>query len=340
MLKRRRALDYNTLLPANFIGGKWYTLQEVLGNYENFVELIKKATIAMRECGFQPVQCAKILDDYYRPPITKSIPANEDNNYYYALTTPELRGIEIALEMLESPDRWNMDISKIRAKVDNLKLELWQLLPDFYKGHSDPMPQPLSYHQNKPYPHLCIAGIFEKEYLSRGLHGEYARIYPDTDSSDASYAISSFTGARTWKTNVLSTLTVNEGSSQYGPVLVGDSQEIDLSFIMDTALPPYADLLIFLEQIMVNVDPAYTGMDAEGPITHLLTAKGANRRENVRLLIYQEYENKSIRGAYNRQQIVQEFMKLFNYMDKSDMGSDEKYLLTLKQEVQRLRELL
>lgn len=263
------------------------SMEKILLKFESIVENVKKATNLLRASNFDAHECTAILDAYYYGEISEvEVITSQNDNYYYVLSMPELLDIEFALETLR------MENGEVREKVDKLKRELWQLLPDFYRGHSNPMPQPLSYDPEKPYPYSCIESSLTKirphkliEWRLALEHmDEYARYMP---SDDTQLAILSF---------------------KEGDVTIGtESIPTDIHW---TEMYPFDNMLSFAEDIICNHDPTRLVVDPEGPPIFFYTT-GAPSADNVKVVIHWEFKTEdtervvTLSAILNRRQVAQ-----------------------------------
>jgi len=238
------------------------TLGQVLLDFESSVENIKKVTALMRAAKFDSAECADILDLYYAGETSESeTVTNEGDNYYYVLTMPELRDVEFALETLGD------DVGEVRQKVDKLKSQLWQLLPDFYKGHALPMPQPHTYNPEKPYPYSCIEGSLVKARRAKlrawawGLEQgeEYSQHMPDDTAAPA-------------------TIRFDDDDV----IINGKRAATAMHW---TEMHPFEDMLSFAEDVISNHDPTFFMIDPEGPPIYFCTSK-APSPQDVKLVVY------------------------------------------------------
>ena len=312
-----------------------YTLRQIFDGFANFAGLVIKITDEMREAQFEASACASLLDYFYNddPIDWQGRYPSKDDNYYYVFANPELRALEIALEVLESPLYWYMDVSKVRRAAFLLKLRLWQSLPDFYRGHVDPMSQPLSYDTKQPYPYNYIAeSIVDEHPPPRLFFDNYERLksleqyLPNEASTQAT------------------TISVTPRRKGVGATITsetGDSTSIDLA----TAFAPQLDILDFVENIISNCDPAYMAVDPEAPNIHFLTYTMSNR-ELVGLVIAYETEYSSYQynhvfsGVYNRRELARELLKICEDKENYfyDIGDDHASTIAFR--LERLKALM
>lgn len=272
-----------------------YTLRQAMQKFENAVESTKKVVSIMQKDNFDAYTCKVVLDTYYAGEISDSnvdfYPSANDN-YYYTLGMPELLDVEYAFEILD------ITTGLTYQKANKLKQELWQVLPDFYKGHTNPKLKPLFYDPKKPYPLVCMAGSLvkaheDKAYFSyRAINAkeELEKYLPDDNAK---------------------TTTIGFNA---------EDVEIDgaaaPTLIHWTAIHPYKDMLNFAESVISSCQPAWLGIEPEGPIINFY-AVAAKSAEDIKLGIYWEptrtmrsqgYET-IISAIINRRQLAQCFIK-------------------------------
>ncbi len=291
----------------------------IMKDFETFVRTIGNITNSIRKSNFDPKECTEVLDMYYGYTWT-TVPDRKDN-YYYVLTTPELKNIENALEILEFDH--DIDVSKERKYVDVLKKELWQLLPDFYQGHTNPFPKPLTYDPGKPYPLPHISDSFSEERRERHRMYLYMRRLPDGIEKHKEFP----------EQDTVSEITLEDVATQGELKITADGIEIDIS--LRTVWEPYVDMLYFTESIIMNRNPAFLEIDEEGPHAYFFVDQTV-RHENIRLVIYEWWEKEHvIKGVFNRQQLARELIKILEDADVFELNPDEVYRKT-----QRLKEMI
>jgi hypothetical protein len=300
----------------------------VLQHFDDFVERVVKVTAAMKKSKFNAVECAEILDYYYSDDWENpDIYPSQNENYYYALRIPQLRAAELALEALSRPDMWNMDVTAARRKLQVSKLKLWQALPDFYKGHANPMSKPLSYKAARPYPHLCSEESLvdhedrklQRHWRAIEMQTHFEAYLPDIEANRVAH---------------LTVINPVRGN----PVVKSDN---GLSILIDYSTwdAPSVRFLDLVESIMANDDPGYMSYDPEGPNYHIVSARAA-QHNLVRLLVINEgYEEKIglVTGLFNRREAAAELMTLGG-ITECDL-SDEQ-LATIPIRIKKLKEMM
>jgi hypothetical protein len=306
-----------------------FTLKQVLGHFDEFVMRVVNVTSAMKKSGFNTSECKMILDYYYGEEADDvDIAPSSDENYYYALRVPQLRAAEVALAALEQPGMWNMDVTAARQKLHASKLKLWQALPDFYKGHADPMPQPLSYEANKPYPHLCSEDdLLDYEYKKSQRHWHAIERQADLKTE-----LPSITDKR------ISSLTATV-PRRGNPVLKSDNG-YEMKFDYSTYDAPSFYFLDLIEMILTHNNPSFISYDAEGPWYQVLCVAAA-RHDSIRLLAiekYHGYENSvTLTGTFYRCRVVEELLKL-GAIEEVDAPIESIKKIPIR--VKRLREMM
>ncbi len=199
----------------------------------------------------------------------------------------------------------------------------WQLLPDFYQGHTNPFPKPLTYDPGKPYPLPHISDSFSEERRERHRMYLYMRRLPDGIEKHKEFP----------EQDTVSEITLEDVATQGELKITADGIEIDIS--LRTVWEPYVDMLYFTESIIMNRNPAFLEIDEEGPHAYFFVDQTV-RHENIRLVIYEWWEKEHvIKGVFNRQQLARELIKILEDADVFELNPDEVYRKT-----QRLKEMI
>ena len=270
----------------------------VMHDFENFVDTIKRLTNSMLKFNFTPKVCKEILDNYYYEAYRTTAP-NPNDNYYYVLTTPELKDVENALEMLEF--KHNMDVAKERKHVDELKKELWLLLPDFYKGHANPFPKPLTYSPEKPYPVLYVFNSFSEERRMRHVH-KTPQPLNNPMKKDLTFP----------KTDAISQINIDSGFT-----ITSGQTMMEVSLWGVNSAHSFEGLVCFVENVILSRHPAYCEIDEEGPEVYFY-AEPALRKEDVRLIVsdmWEDWNNRKrfLKGVFNRQQLAKGLVNVLEH---------------------------
>lgn len=281
-----------------------YTLRELVSYFEKFVALVAKVTNSLREPDLQDWERQELLDMFYGDEWADwGNYLSPRDNYYYAQSVPELRAVEVALFFLSSPDYpWKMDIGEVRRHVDELKLELWQCLPDFYAAHDHPMPRPFSYQPSKPYPLFHVAD----DFIS-GLRPAIP-LWVDWSEDDEEYL------PQESDTSQINKLSFElEKSKLSTDVLIKDKTGKVFWIDNQTYMADYTGLIEFVEDVLMCKDPANYGYDSEGPISEFVTGD-ASRPDLVRFVLYLRWnEHKNyINGFFDRRQLIADLIVLCN----------------------------
>jgi len=307
-----------------------HTLRQALDNFEKNVEAIRTVTESLRADKFSSETNGTYLDWYYFDWNDEVTPSYHDN-YYYTLTMPTLLDVEYALEHLEGKDT-----KAISQKVEQLKAELWQMLPDFYKGHTNPPLQPLSYDPTKPYPYKCVSGSLKESRDWKVRTWQYAlRDLGNLDEKDNLKQFMPKDDA------TLSTVDFIDGDV----TIDGQSAPSDIFW---TEMRPFEDMLLFAEDVASMRSPAYLGIDTEGPMV-LLFAENSLLAERVKLLVHWDSGSLNmpstilnVSGLLDRRQLINCLIKqcdVVNHYFKDPSHPDE-YFDTVEQMTKRLKAII
>lgn len=292
--------------------------KKVRQNFEEFVGSVEKITSEMRKNGFDLNVCEELVNHFY----SKLAPDKRTSNYYYVLSTPTLMNLENTLELLQLERHIN--VTGERVRVNKLKEQLWQLLPDFYKGHQNPMLKPLSYNPNKPYPYNTIFSTISEHREGKSRMDRSLEVYLECFEKYIDFSNTN---------NQTNTISIEWDERWNLKIKVGDNT-VRVAFW--TVFSPYKDLLFFLQQLISNQSPAFIEIDEEGPQIFFYI-EYADKSENVHLLIQGDYEERLIKGVFNRQQLATELMKAF---EESHLDPYEHEEESVKEQIKRLAELI
>lgn len=299
----------------------YYSVKQIIDRLEVEASDIERLVLDMRQSGFNRQCCTELLNKYHGRPYAWLRRSSPLHNYYYVLTMPELRAAEVALIMLQLP-AYNMDVRDIRRRVDDAKQKIWVNLPDFYKGHQDPMLKPLNYEAAKPYPNTFILEKMQDNGFRTKKLGHYAWMYELSKGyfSRKSEAAENFRVIN----NKYSCKLVSQSGAEciYG----GEYYYSD----------PYTPIPNFVFDVMTNNDAAYMLYDLEGDDHYIMTAPGKNN-QTVRVLIFSNYlltdegkktykdiEKFMFKGTFNRWQFCQEMLKVYenDYMTEMALAHE------------------
>jgi len=139
--------DENTKIPVSF-GDDNNVLNipfhSVMKDIESFVKTVRAVTHNMKQSNFATSECREELAYVYSGDL--AITVNEKDNLYEL--PYEFDSLFVYIDRYQR----RYDLTRQKEKLMSLTTELWQLLPDFYRGHEHPFQQPENYDPQVPYP--------------------------------------------------------------------------------------------------------------------------------------------------------------------------------------------
>ena len=294
------------------------TLGQAIDNLTHLVDAIRQATVTMRSDNFDPYSCDNTLDWFYYDNDTldmHDIYPSKNVNYYYVTAVPELLNVEYALERLD--DDGAVDVSSARQAANKLKSELWQLLPDFYRGHTDPHLQPITYNAGTPYPHNSALGKLEFErrlrhWMKKSAMRDHDLVKPHIPDDNSPVV----------------EVTRHNGGYYFE---FGDASR--LGGIYSDDVNPFEHIILFAEDLISASDPTFLMNDPEGPATHYLTY-AAKSKSNVKIIAYGEDHDYSVKptkhtpwefsAVVNRRQFIRVLLESYHESAKQDLEIAKK----------------